>query len=200
MRISLLKILVFGSSTAVLSFFSCVATPKPALEPPAPEPAVVTPVVEEDRPLPGTEAVQIPAGTTAPLPFDPSTVSSALKESTFFDVKTLIVGLNSIIQAKDYTSWLAVLSSEYRAYYSSPETLAKISDAAILKRQGIVLKSLQDYFIYVVYPSRQNDRVDDIEFIAPDRIRAITINPKGERLVLYNLEKIGDTWKIAIWR
>ena len=40
-------------------------------------------------------------------------------------------------------------------------------------------------FIYVVYPSRQNDRVDDIEFIDATHIRAITVNAKGERLVLY---------------
>ncbi|GAB1433718.1 hypothetical protein MASR2M29_23440 [Spirochaetota bacterium] len=59
---------------------------------------------------------------------------------------------------------------------------------------------MHDYFLNVVYPSRQNDRVDDIEFITPDKIRVIIITPKGERLVLYNLEKINDIWKIAYWR
>mgnify|MGYP006967016596 CR=1 FL=1 len=181
---------------------SCGTTPEPAPVQDEPEPVVAVqepvaePVAEPVQPAAPAEPVQPPD----PVPFDPASVSSELKEATFFDVKALIEGLNSIFQAKDYQSWLAVLSSDYRDYYSSAETLARISDAAVLKRQGIVLKTLQDYFVHVVYPSRQNDRLDDIEFIAPDRIRAIIINPKGERLVLYNLEKIGDTWKIAIWR
>jgi hypothetical protein len=142
----------------------------------------------------------VPEPVVVPTPFDPATVSIELKQATFFNIRALIQGLNSIIQAKDYEAWSAALTPEYRDYYSATETLAKISDAAVLQRQGKVLRSLQDYFIHVVYPSRQNDRVDDIEFISPDRIRAITINQKGERLVLYNLEKIGDIWKIAIWR
>ena len=167
--------------------------------PPAPVAIIEEKPVE--LPVPATPVEEVvPAPVIAPVPFDPATVSVELKQATFFDVRSLIQGLNSIIQAKDYESWSAALTPEYQAYYSSDETLVKISDAAVLKRQGIVLRSLQDYFIHVVYPSRQNDRVDDIEFISPDRIKAITINLKGERLVLYNLEKIGDTWKIAIWR
>jgi len=175
------------------SLASCATPPVSApdtivMEKPADEPAIVI-----------TEEV-VPAAAVVVAPFDPATVSVELKQATFFDVRSFIQGLNSIIQAKDYESWSSALTPGYQEYYSSGETLARISDAAVLKRQGIVLRSLQDYFIHVVYPSRQNDRVDDIEFISNDRIRAITINPKGERLVLYNLEKIGDTWKIAIWR
>lgn len=132
--------------------------------------------------------------------FDPKTVSAELKETTFFDVKALIQKLNTIIQLKDYNAWLAVLSPEYLEYYSSADTLARLSESPVLKRQGLSLHTLNDYFLNVVYPSRQNDRIDDIEFIAPNKIRAIIITVKGERLVLYNLEKIGDIWKIAYWR
>lgn len=142
------------------------------------------------------ESAQEPASAV----FDPASVSVELKQTTFFDVRALISGLNSIIQAKDFEAWSSALTPDYLAYYSSVETLAAISAAPVLKRQGIVLRSIQDYFIHVVYPSRQNDRVDDVEFMDATHIRAITINAKGERLVLYNLEKIGDTWKIAIWR
>lgn len=173
---------------------ACTTPPVPTRDTVPPEPVAEAPV---ETAVP-EETVSAPAVVAAP--FDPATVSVELKQATFFDVRALIQGLNSIIQAKDYESWSAALTPEYLEYYSSNETLARISDAPVLKRQGIVLRSMQDYFIHVVYPSRQNDRVDDIEFISPDRIRAITINIKGERLVLYNLEKIGDTWKIAIWR
>lgn len=163
--------------------FSCTSAPPIQVTPPAEvKPAPLVPLQPEST------------------PFDPSAVSVELKQATFFNVKALIQSLNSIIQAKDYEAWSAVLTKEYTAHYSSSDTLALISEAPVIKRQGIVLQSLYDYFIHVVYPSRQNDRVDDIEFIEPNRIRAITINVKGERLVLYNLEKIDDTWKIAIWR
>ncbi len=169
---------------------SCASQPEPA--PVAAEPEAVVEIVVPEAASP---SVAVPAA-----PFDPASVTVEMKQATFFDVRALIQGLNSIIQAKDYESWSSALTAEYRDHYSSKETLARISDAPVLKRQGIALRSLQDYFIHVVYPSRQNDRVDDIEFIDANRIRAITINAKGERLVLYNLEKIGDTWKIAIWR
>jgi len=52
----------------------------------------------------------------------------------------------------------------------------------------------------VVYPSHQNDRVDDIEFIGHNRVKAITISKKKESLVLWDLEKIGNSWKIGIGR
>ncbi|MDX9958310.1 MAG: hypothetical protein RBT68_07695 [Spirochaetia bacterium] len=119
---------------------------------------------------------------------------------TFTDVKRLIQNLNTVIQTRNYDLWTTNLTDDYLEYWSDPETLARLSESPVLRRQNITLTTLRDYFIHVVYPSRQNDRVDDIEFIGETRIKAIIINPKGERLVLYNLEKIGDTWKIANWR
>lgn len=177
---------------AAAGIASCVSAPADAPEPVAE--SLVTEPVESVEPSPEPVAIEQPA------PFDPDSVSVEMKQATFFDVRALIQGLNSIIQAQDYESWSLALTDAYRSYYSSSDTLARISEAPVLKRQGVKLRSLQDYFIYVVYPSRQNDRVDDIEFIDATHIRAITVNAKGERLVLYNLEKIGDTWKIAIWR
>jgi uncharacterized protein YigE (DUF2233 family) len=48
----------------------------------------------------------------------------------------------------------------------------------------------------VVVPSRANDRVDDIEFASQKRVKAYTVTPNGTRLRLYDLEHIGDQWKI----
>lgn len=185
-RVRILQTLRVCSVFVCLAALSaCVSTP-PKPEQPREPPAVT---VE-------------PAPETAPAQeaFDPASVSVELKQTTFVDIRSLVENLNSIIQAKDYDAWSQALTDGYRDHYSSPEVLAQISDYPVLKRQGIVLHTLKDYFIYVVYPSRQHDRVDDIEFIQATRVRAITVTAKGERLVLYNLEKIGDTWKIAIWR
>jgi hypothetical protein len=180
-------LLALALSVCLGTFISCVST-QPVQEQP----------VETDAAA--VEAAPEPDANPAADQFDPSSVSVELKQTTFIDIRALINSLNSIIQAKDYDAWSQVLTDAYREHYSSAETLARISDSPVLKRQGIVLHTLKDYFLYVVYPSRQHDRVDDIEFMQATRIRAITVTAKGERLVLYNLEKIGDTWKIAIWR
>lgn len=116
------------------------------------------------------------------------------------DISELIRMLNAITQRKDFKTWKSYCTDDFIAKFSSPATLAQISSAPILMRLGIVLTTLEDYFNYVVYPSHQNDRVDDIEFIGHNRVRAITLSKKGERLVLWDLEKIDSSWKISTGR
>jgi len=169
--------------------------PEPILEP-VPEFAPIEtppidPINEIESPSPS-----LPEKTD----FDPLNVTEELKSATFFDVRDLIRRLNDIIQRKDYDAWRSHLTADYIAQYSDSATLSKLSDSTVLKRLGIKLDNIKDYFLYVVYPSRQNDRVDDIDFIGERIIKAITVNQKGERLVLYNLEKIGDSWMIGIGR
>jgi hypothetical protein len=78
--------------------------------------------------------------------------------------------------------------------------LGQYSEYPVIKSKGIKLQTLHDYFVYVVYPSRQNDKIDDIEFVGENLVKAITISPKGDRNILYMLEKHGDAWKIGIGR
>ena len=59
-----------------------------------------------------------------------------------------------------------------------------------------ILRTARDYFENVVVPSRSNDQVDDIEFISDTQVKAYTIDARGHRLILYNLENIDDQWKI----
>jgi len=139
----------------------------------------------------------IPVEPEAPPVFDPEKVSVEVKQATLGDIKIFIDGLNTIIQNRDYERWYANLTDEYRSYYTKAEVLAELSEIFVIKRQGIVLRSLRDYFTYVVYPSRQNDKVDEIEFIDQNLIRAFTYSARGDKLVLYTLEKIDNTWKIT---
>lgn len=182
------------SATEPESVPAATAPDIPAATVPEPEPE---PEVE-----PEPEAAPEPPVAEEPLPppFDPSTITTDHKQVTLAAVQDMIANLNAIIRSKDFGTWEQLLTKEYREYYSSAETLARLSEAPVLKRQKIILSDLDDYFEYVVYPSRQNGRVDDIEFIDDNRILAITVTPRGERLVLYNLEKIGDIWMIAKWR
>ena len=169
--------------------FSC-ASPGPAPEPEASAPG----------PIPALSAPAAPAAPAKAPAFDPTKVSAEVKTAAITDIRALIENLNKIIQRQDYESWRANLTEEYVAQYSDPALLAQYSEYPILKRQGIKLTSLKDYFIYLVYPSRQNDRVDDVEFVSENLVKAITVSPKGSRDILYILEKHGDTWKIGIGR
>jgi len=132
--------------------------------------------------------------------FDVSGISEEYYRTTKEDVQHIIEGLNESIRKKDYEAWKAALSNEYFAGISSPENLVLMSEQPAMKTRKIVLKTAEDYFINVVVPSRANSRVDDIEFVNRERVKAFTINinkaGEEQKLRLYDLEKINNTWKI----
>ncbi|MDR2803031.1 MAG: hypothetical protein LBB22_01920 [Treponema sp.] len=158
----------------------------------APEAAAVESAVAQE-----TENIQDVNGEEAEANFDPANVTPELYQETKDDVANFIQDLNIIIKSKSYELWRAYLDDNYYSYICSPEYLQRVSSAGILLAKGIVLSDAHDYFMYVVVPSRSNDRVDDIEFVGKNRVKAITLN-KGRRLLLYDLEKTQDGWKILI--
>ena len=177
--------------------FSCAGSPAPK--------APSEPAIEEAPPVTEIEPVispePAPTGPQGDQPnFDPAKITAEVKTATFVDVRTLIDSLNLLVRRQDYNAWLSHLTDEYIAFYSDPSILAKYSEYPVIQRKGIKLLTLKDYFINVVYPSHQNDKVDDIEFVRENLIKAITVSPKGERNILYMLEKHGDAWKIGIGR
>ena len=170
---------VFFVGLAVISCKSAPLSEAAVPETAAPEPA----------------AVELPP----PVPeetFDPAKISQEVFDSTKVDVQRFIGNLSRIIRGKDFNSWKALLSPSYVALISSPEFLKVTSELPRLKTQNIVLQSPQDYFNQVVVPSRANDHVEDIEFVSQNRIKAFTINEKGQRLRLYELENTGNNWLI----
>ena len=142
--------------------------------------------------------------------FDPNNISESLFETTKTDIQTLIRELDAIIKARNYDAWLGYLSESHRQEMSSPTFLEDRTEELYRRNQLVAaamgknprtverqtLRTLRDYFDNVVVPSRANDRVDDIAFISETKIRAYTVNNRGVRLILYDLERIGDTWKI----
>jgi hypothetical protein len=178
----------------VVFVLSCESTgPEPAI---SDVPAVpVQLVVGKEEPPVSPVVIESPV-VVNDGPFDPSHVPQALFISTKLEVQNLIQELNRIIRARDYDTWASYLGDEFFENINSREYLNRISASTRLKSQKIVLASPQDYFTYVVVPSRADDRVDDIEFITERRIKAYTVNARGQRLRLYELEKIGSEWKI----
>ena len=203
----------------VVLVLSCGSGPKPSGEAPA-EPA---PVVQPETPAPVTPppetppapAPEIPPETvqTTPPPeavFDPSSVTEEKYETTKADIQTLIDQLNRIIRARNYDAWVTYLSNSYLQEIGSQDFLAARTEE-LYKRDQIVasnlgrdprrvqknvLKTAKDYFDNIVVPSRSNDRMDDIDFVSENRVKAYTVDSRGNRLVLYDLELIDNKWKI----
>ncbi|MDR2602253.1 MAG: hypothetical protein LBC53_07365 [Spirochaetaceae bacterium] len=129
--------------------------------------------------------------------FNPNNVSAELKEAVKNDVVYYVNELNNIIRRRDFNEWKKRLTQEYQNFLASPENLERASQAERLKKQKIVLKSLYDYFINVVVPSRSRDQVDDIEFVKEDTIKAYTLDANSRKLRLYELQRKGDSWVIV---
>lgn len=117
-------------------------------------------------------------------------------ESTKKDLSELVDELNHIIAAQNYEQWLTYLTPEYKEYYSDPNVLAEFSETPLLQKYNIKLRSLKDYFNYVVVASRKDVRIDDISALSESKVKAYMI-VKDEPIVVYTLEKVGEEWKIT---
>lgn len=127
--------------------------------------------------------------------FDTVAITKETYKKTKTEIELIVEDLNKITFTRDYPRWLTYLSPEYRAEFSNPSTLETVS--ASLPVKGIKLNSLKDYFTYVFVPSRQNMRVDDIQFVSPVRVYVIMeIAPKSPAAI-YILEKTSGGWKLV---
>ena len=165
------------------------------------QPQTAQPQVTQTQPVNDPGKTQDQGGVnTSAVPdfwvFDPSSISQEEKDTAKIEIQQLIQELNGIIRAKNYNAWVSYLDPNYFSVISSAEYLDRISKSTVLVKQKITLRSAKDYFTHVVVPSRTNDRVDDIEFESQNRVKAYTVNNKGEKLRLYDLEKSGSDWKI----
>jgi hypothetical protein len=167
------KILYFIISLAILTVFSCKS---------------------------GAEKTGTQENTEQTEVFDPTKITQAQYNTTREEVQKFIEQQNKIIKDQNFDAWKTSLSPEYFAGISSTEYLSQMSEQPAMKTRRIVLKTVQDYFEYVVVPSRADLRVDEIEFISLNRVKAFTVitSKSGEeqRLRLYDLEKIGNSWTI----
>jgi hypothetical protein len=173
---------LFITAAFLVFILSCASVPEP--EKPA-EPAASQPVPPAPEPVP-----------EAPAP-DKFEVSEDLYKKTFSDIEALINNLNRIIKSNNFDEWKKYLTKDYIEYYSSQENLKNLSETPILKKYKIVLRSLKDYFTYVVVPSRADVQLDDISFIDDNNIKAY-MKIDGEPVVLYTLINIQGNWKIGL--
>lgn len=172
-----------------LALLSCVSKPVP----PAPvEQPAAAPVA---APVSGTVGTVAAAGGGEPAP--EFKVTEEVYQKTFEEIEGVIAELNAIIRARDFARWERRLTAAYRERTSSPQYLAEVSESAALKKNGVVLGSLVDYFNQVVVPSRSSVKLDEIAFVDATHVKAITVI-QGERYILYWLVRENGTWNIGI--
>ncbi len=126
-------------------------------------------------------------------------VTEKVYKETFNAIEETIFKLNKIIRNRDYDTWTTYLTEEYVKRVSDPAFLSRLSESPILKRNNIKLRTLKDYFLYVVVPSRTDARLDKIEIIDKNHVKAITMIDNNPT-ILYWLENVNNQWKIGVMK
>ena len=169
-----------------------IADPAPEADPaPAVDPDPDDEITEPDDAEPEPETIS--GGNDAPF-----VVTEEVYVKTFDEVEKTIGILNEIIRDRDFEHWKRYLTQTYIDEFSDPETLRARSQSPILQRNNIVLRSLEDYFNWVVAPSRANARLDDLEFVNDDTVIAIMV-VQGQPVILYQLKNTDGVWKIDLF-
>lgn len=171
-------------------FSSCVSSPDTK-----PHNGSADPVADIPASRTNGQAIEKMKDDDVVVRFDNVAITKKAYVNTKSEIELVVDDLNRITLDRDYTRWLAYTSDEYRNVFSGREVLDQVS--ASLPTKGIRLRSLQDYFNYVFVPSRQNMRVDDIQFVTPTRVYVIMEITPSSPAAIYILEKTAEGWKLV---
>ena len=150
------------------------------------------PVLQEEQP----PALPEPSVDTAAPAEDAYKMDEEQYEKTKKDLSVLVDELNQIIARQDYEQWLKYLTTDYTSYYSDPAVLNELSQSPLMTKYNIRLRTLKDYFNYVVVGSRKDVHIDDINAISDMKVKVYMI-VNNEPIVVYTLEKVDERWKIT---
>jgi hypothetical protein len=177
--------LFLGVVAVVVCFVACGTPPAETVSPVAAEP------VPEPEPAPVPAVIQAE---------DPSVeITQEEYDKTFAEVEGVINELNTTIKAKNMRKWEEYLTPKFRGFILSRQNLAELNEMPLLKRNNITITSLKDYFDHVVAPSRANVRLDNLKFTDQNRVQAFMKLNNEENVLIYQLEKINNNWKISVW-
>ena len=181
-------------------FISCTSAPPPAQEPPEKKnvPEEVKAPEQKQAPPPIKSSETEKPEEKTPKSQEEFKVTEELYKRTFEDINDVIEKLNTIIKNNEYDTWLTYLTDSYITETCKPDYLVKWQRDPRLIEKNITLRTLKDYFIYVVVPTRSQAKLDKIEFLDDTRVYAYTVF-KGEQYLLYNLVKGDEGWKIDFY-
>jgi len=149
--------------------------------------------IQKAEPEPAEPSIQKENGSDTPDTYEMDQVKY---DETKKDLAVLVEEINLIIADKNYDRWLTHLTKDYIEYYSDPETLHELSQSPLMIKYNIKLRTLRDYFSYVVVASRKDVRIDNIKPLSENKVKAhMMVN--NEPIVVYTLEKVDERWKIT---
>ena len=123
-------------------------------------------------------------------------VTTEIYEKTFDELAGMIRDWNAIIARKDYAAWHENLSEDYITTRSADSYLSMVSRMQKLRNQNTVLRTLEDFFVHVVVPSRVDAELDNIVFVNENKVKAYAVID-GESAVLFYVVKEDGRWKIG---
>ena len=169
-------------------------SPREPVAQPQPGPAEAPPPAQ---PRPEPPPPPPPPPTPEPVKQDYQ-VSVEVYNRTFDEIRAVIDELNTHIANRQYDGWLAHLTETYVRETSKAEHLDKWKDDVELKRRGIVLKTLRDFFDHRVVPTRSSVKLDEIQFADDTHVYAFAVL-RGEKYLLYYLVKTDKGWKVDFY-
>lgn len=176
--------------------FSCATTNESVVQDTATVPQPPEEVIEDVPPARSNGiALENMKDDDVVVRFDTIAITKQAFVTTKSEIEIVVDDLNKITLDRDYTRWLGYTSEEYRDVFSGRDVLDQVS--ASLPTKGVRLRTLQDYFNYVFVPSRQNMRVDDIQFVSPTRVYVIMEIAPSSPAAIYILEKTPSGWKLV---
>ena len=160
-----------------------------------PQQAVKQEELKQDAPEADTPQQEKPKDGESDIvaEFEGVKITKETHAQTKSEIELVVDELNRITAKKDYNRWLSFLTPSYKEMYADQVTLKAASEALPIK--GIQLKTLRDYFLYVFVPSRQNIKVDDIQFLSPTQVNVLMLHGK-DLLLVYRIENTEDGWKL----
>lgn len=181
-------------TTLAISLLACKSAPQTTENPPAPKEPAAASVQEEPK-------VQVQEEPAEPEPqpekTDNFTVSEEKYNQTFDEIEELIKELTQLIRKKNFNGWKNFLSEKYIEKVGSADYLKEISNSPSLKN-AVELKTLRDYFQWVVVPSRASAKLDKIVFKDDTHVTAYMYIDKNPT-ILFQFEYINDHWTVSIW-
>jgi hypothetical protein len=208
-----MKRIVFVLTVSFFLALSCTTAPEEVA------PAAAVPLAEEPVPADSSAAEEpVPPPVQAGEPaFDPESITQEIYDATMNEIKGVIGELNKICTEagrsagaeRSYNAWLTWLTAAYAEQTNDPAYLALLSQQPALKSRNIELDSQKGYFINVFAASRQNVKVDGIEFLTPLRVkvwglqeeqRSMPATRELQQAMLaqgYQIERIGNQNKMV---
>ena len=112
-------------------------------------------------------------------------------------LENLTIRVDAAILNGDFNEWKGYLSRNYLNAFSRPEIILQINQTPKMQNTGLKIGNLEDFFRFVVIPSRKNIEWIDIEF--SDAKHAIIYSVlDGIKVTVYEFILYDNEWKLNL--